>query len=89
LTKLIVRNSKCNGCHSLIYNDCFLLKYNNEELPCPCTKCIIKVSCETACEDFKGWQEKAESKYKQDDFTSYRKKLIIETLKNHDHKQEL
>jgi len=57
--KLRKEKSICNGCneYSAAYDKCLVnlwssVKYKGKRFTCPCTNCLVKGICLSACEDY-------------------------------------
>lgn len=49
----------CNGCHFI---DCPWKAYKKE---CPCTTCLVKVTCGSPCEEFYQFRGKYEEQHRR------------------------
>ena len=49
----------CNGC---TYKDCPWTRYKRK---CPCPLCLVKVTCNTPCEDYDKFRDKYEQEHRR------------------------
>ncbi len=45
----------CKGCPGNQFHDCPMYAFNSF---CPCLKCLVKVTCRIACEDYNNFEER-------------------------------